>query len=218
MTTRVLIAGDNSLVNLGLTTLLGNQPNHRVLAEVPLAEIIAAASARRPDVIILDIDSASGHGLEICAELCQSLYQPMVVVLTGAPDEALAQQAIHIGAAAFALKQEHASDLLERIKQAQDGPLLRDNARQQAVIEVVRRAARAADPAAFVGLTPQERHILLLVSEGHTNHEIAQALQLGEGTVRNYISHILEKLGCANRTEAAAFAVAHRLRDLWPHT
>ncbi len=218
MTSRVLIAGEHSLVNLGLTTLLGGQPAFRVLAELALGEILSAAMTRRPDLILLDIDSNAGNGLEVCAELCRLTCQPMVVVLTGTPDETLAQRAIQAGAAGFALKQEHVSDLLEHIKRAQDGPLLRDSGRQQAVLEVVRRAARAADPAAFVSLTPQERHILLLVSEGRTNHEIAQALQLGEGTVRNYISHILEKLGCANRTEAAAFAVAHRLRDLWPHS
>ena len=62
-------------------------------------------------------------------------------------------------------------------------------------------------------LTQQERHVLLLVSEGKTNREIAKALFLGEGTVRNYVSSILSKLGVSNRAEAAAYAVEHNLKD-----
>ncbi len=216
ITSRVLIVGEHSLVNLGLTTLLSGQPTFKVLAEIQPDQAVAAASARRPDLVILDIDSTKFNGLEVCAGLCALPCQPAVVVLTGAPDESLVVRAAQAGAAGFVLKQAHATELLEHMRLVQDGHWLRDTAQYQAVLDTVRRAARAADPTAFATLTPQERHILLLVSEGRTNHEIAQALQLGEGTVRNYISHILEKLGCANRTEAAAFAVAHRLSDIWP--
>lgn len=216
ITSRVLIVGEHSLVNLGLSTLLGNQSTFKVLAELPPDQAVVAASARRPDILILDIDSTCADGLAICAELTRLPCQPAVVVLTGSPDESLVVRAMQSGAAGFTLKQAHVTELLEQLRLVQDGHWLRDGAQFQSVLDTVRRAARAADPTAFATLTPQERHILLLVSEGRTNHEIAQALQLGEGTVRNYISHILEKLGCANRTEAAAFAVAHRLSDIWP--
>ncbi len=216
ITSRVLIVGEHSLVNLGLSTLLAGQPTFKVLAELAPDQAVAASSARRPDLVILDIDSTKTNCLDVCTALSTLPCQPAVVVLTGTPDEGLVIRATQAGAAGFALKQAHASELLEHLRLVQDGHWLRDNAQQQAVLESVRRAARAADPTAFATLTSQERHILLLVSEGRTNHEIAQALQLGEGTVRNYISHILEKLGCANRTEAAAFAVAHRLSDIWP--
>ncbi len=218
ITSRVLIVGEHSLVNLGLTTLLSGQATFKVLAELTPDQAVATTSVRRPDLVILDIDSSKVDGLQVCADLCLLPCQPAVVILTGTPDETLVTRAAQVGAAGFVLKQAHASELLEHLRLVQDGHWLRDTAQHQAVIETVRRAARAADPTAFATLTPQERHILLLVSEGRTNHEIAQALQLGEGTVRNYISHILEKLGCANRTEAAAFAVAHRLSDIWPES
>ena len=74
-------------------------------------------------------------------------------------------------------------------------------------------AAKEEEASAFSALTQQERHVLLLVSEGKTNREIAKALFLGEGTVRNYVSSILSKLGVSNRAEAAAYAVEHNLRD-----
>lgn len=218
ITSRVLIVGEHSLVNLGLSTLLGSQSTFKVLAELAPDQAVATVSARRPDLVVLDIDSNRTDCLAICAELGALPCMPAVVVLTGTPDENLVTRAMQSGAAGFTLKQSHVTELLEQLRLVQDGHWLRDNAQYQSVIESVRRAARAADPTAFATLTPQERHILLLVSEGRTNHEIAQALQLGEGTVRNYISHILEKLGCANRTEAAAFAVAHRLSDIWPES
>ncbi len=79
--------------------------------------------------------------------------------------------------------------------------------------EEVRKAAKEEEASAFSALTQQERHVLLLVSEGKTNREIAKALFLGEGTVRNYVSSILSKLGVSNRAEAAAYAVEHNLKD-----
>jgi DNA-binding NarL/FixJ family response regulator len=77
----------------------------------------------------------------------------------------------------------------------------------------VREAARKDEAAAFTELTDQELRVLAQVAEGKTNREIAQALFLGEGTVRNYVSSILSKLHLTNRAEAAAYAVEHSLKD-----
>ncbi len=81
------------------------------------------------------------------------------------------------------------------------------------MFERVREAARQEVAAAFANLTEQELRVLELVAEGRTNREIAQVLFLGEGTVRNYVSSILSKLGLTNRAEAAAYAVQHNLRE-----
>ena len=81
------------------------------------------------------------------------------------------------------------------------------------ILEEVRRAKREEEAAAFADLTTQEMLVLNLVSEGKTNREIAHELYLGEGTVRNYVSNILSKLGVSNRAEAAAYAVRHRLKN-----
>jgi len=81
------------------------------------------------------------------------------------------------------------------------------------VFQEVRRAVKEEEAAAFACLSQQEKYVLSLVSEGKTNREIAEALFLGEGTVRNYVSSILSKLGVKNRAEAAAYAITHSLKD-----
>jgi two-component system response regulator DevR len=93
------------------------------------------------------------------------------------------------------------------------GEALLDPAVTQRVFQEVRRAVKEEEAQAFQNLSQQERHVLLLVSEGRTNREIAKALFLGEGTVRNYVSSILSKLGVSNRAEAAAYAVEHNLKE-----
>jgi DNA-binding NarL/FixJ family response regulator len=90
---------------------------------------------------------------------------------------------------------------------------LLDPAVTQRVFQEVRRAVKEEEAAAFANLSQQEKHVLALVSEGKTNREIAAALYLGEGTVRNYVSSILSKLGVSNRAEAAAYAVEHSLKE-----
>jgi DNA-binding NarL/FixJ family response regulator len=83
----------------------------------------------------------------------------------------------------------------------------------QRVFARVREAVRKEEAAAFTDLTDQELRVLAQVAEGKTNREIAKALYLGEGTVRNYVSSILSKLNLTNRAEAAAYAVQHSLKD-----
>jgi two-component system response regulator DevR len=82
----------------------------------------------------------------------------------------------------------------------------------QRIFQKVRRVVTEEETSYFANLTQQEKHVLLLVSEGKTNREIAKDMFLGEGTVRNYVSSILSKLGVSNRAEAAAYAVGHNLR------
>jgi DNA-binding NarL/FixJ family response regulator len=93
------------------------------------------------------------------------------------------------------------------------GEALLDPTLTQRVFARVREAARKDEAAAFTELTDQELRVLAQVAEGKTNREIAQALFLGEGTVRNYVSSILSKLHLTNRAEAAAYAVEHSLKD-----
>jgi DNA-binding NarL/FixJ family response regulator len=93
------------------------------------------------------------------------------------------------------------------------GEALLDPALTQRVFDRVRDAARREHSESFADLTDQEMRVLAQVAEGKTNREIADALYLGEGTVRNYVSSILSKLALSNRTEAAAYAVKHNLKE-----
>jgi len=111
------------------------------------------------------------------------------------------------------LKQIGGDDLIHAIEAVGRGEALLDPALTQRVFERVREAQRKEEKSAFSDLTDQEMRVLGLLAEGKTNREIAQMLYLGEGTVRNYVSSVLSKLGLANRAEAAAFAVQHKIKS-----
>ncbi len=121
--------------------------------------------------------------------------------------------AISAGAAGYVLKQIGGDELVNSIERVGRGEALLDPTLVQRVFARVREAARKEEAAAFAELTDQELRVLGQVAEGKTNREIAKVLFLGEGTVRNYVSSILSKLGLTNRAEAAAYAVEHNLKD-----
>jgi DNA-binding NarL/FixJ family response regulator len=111
----------------------------------------------------------------------------------------------------YVLKQIGGDDLIKALEAVGRGEGLLDSAIAQRVFKEVRRVVKERDASAFGRLTQQEKHVLLLVTGGRTNKEIAGMLFLGEGTVRNYASSIFLKLGVHNRAEAAAYAVEHNL-------
>jgi len=125
--------------------------------------------------------------------------------------------AIRAGASGYVLKQVGSNELIDAIEAVGRGEALLDPAVTQRVFKEVRKAAREEEASAFTDLTDQEKHVLIHVSEGKTNREIAKTLYLGEGTVRNYVSSILSKLDVSNRAEAAAYAVKHNLRNHLVH-
>ena len=122
--------------------------------------------------------------------------------------------AIRAGASGYLLKQISSEDLIRSLNSVARGDAaLLDPMVTQRVFQEVRRAVKEEEASAFAVLSQQEKHVLILVSEGKTNREIAKSLFLGEGTVRNYVSSILSKLGTSNRAEAAAYAVEHNLKE-----
>lgn len=154
----------------------------------------------RQEVILLDVRRAGNGDLDACRELAARPDTRVIVLASSAEGDLLAE-AVTAGAAGYVLQAVNpASARTAREKEETDLARARAAARQQA-------------EAAFAGLTQQELRVLMLIAEGRTNREIAEALYLGDGTVRNYVSNILSKLSLANRAEAAAYAVQHHLRD-----
>ncbi len=121
--------------------------------------------------------------------------------------------AIRAGASGYVLKQVGSDDLIRAVEATARGQGSLDPALTQKVFSEVRRSIRQQDASAFSELTDQEFRVLALVAEGKTNREIAEALYLGQGTVRNYVSNILSKLEVSNRAEAAAYAVRNNIKD-----
>ena len=211
---RIIIVDDHEVVRLGLRTLLNRHPNFHVIDEAGTArEAIEKTLNQQPDVVVMDARLQGGSGIEACREIVDQAPEIKVIILTSYAEDELLFDAISAGAAGYVLKQIGGDELVRSIESVGRGEALLDPSLVQKVFARVREAARKEEAAAFAELTDQELRVLAQVAEGKTNREIAQALYLGEGTVRNYVSSILSKLNLTNRAEAAAYAVEHNLKD-----
>jgi two-component system response regulator DevR len=211
---RILLVDDHEVVRLGLKALLEHSPNFEVVAEAASAKEAIENTARyHPDIVLMDIRLPGASGIEACEEIIRDHPETRVVMLTSYAEDEMLFSAIRAGASGYVLKQIGGGDLIRALESVGRGESMLDPAVTQRVFQEVRRAVKEEEASAFANLSQQEKHVLQLVSEGKTNREIAKALYLGEGTVRNYVSSILSKLGVSNRAEAAAYAVEHNLRE-----
>ncbi len=211
---RIALVDDHEVVRLGLKSLLEHHPQFEVVGEAGTAkEAIELVSRVKPDIVLMDIRLPGQSGIEACEEITHNFPETRVVMLTSYAEDEMLFSAIRAGASGYVLKQIGGDDLIRALEAVGRGESMLDPAVTQRVFQEVRRAVKEEEASAFVNLSQQERHVLMLVSEGKTNREIAKALFLGEGTVRNYVSSILSKLGVSNRAEAAAYAVEHNLKE-----
>jgi DNA-binding NarL/FixJ family response regulator len=211
---RIVLVDDHEVVRLGLKSLLERNPQFEVVGEAGSArEAVEQVAALKPEVVLMDIRLPGTSGIEACEEIVTRFPGTRVIMLTSYADDEMLFSAIRAGASGYLLKQIGSDDLVKALEAVSRGEALLDPAVTQRVFQEVRRAVKEEEASAFAHLSQQEKHVLLLVSEGKTNREIAKSLFLGEGTVRNYVSSILSKLGVNNRAEAAAYAVQHNLRE-----
>jgi DNA-binding NarL/FixJ family response regulator len=193
---------------------LERHPQFEIVGEAASArEALEQVENNHPDVVVMDIRLPGTSGIEACEEITSRFPETRVLMLTSYAEDEMLFSAIRAGASGYVLKQIDGEELVRALEAVARGEALLDPAVTQRVFQEVRRAVKEEEASAFVHLSQQEKHVLLLVSEGRTNREIAKALFLGEGTVRNYVSSILSKLGVSNRAEAAAYAVEHNLRE-----
>jgi len=211
---RIIVVDDHEVVRLGLKALLEHHAHFEVISEASNAkEALEQVARLHPDIVLMDIRMPGLSGIEACETIVATYPETRVVMLTSYAEDEMLFSAIRAGASGYILKQIGGEDLVRSLEAVGRGEALLDPAVTQRVFQEVRRAVKEEEASAFANLSQQERHVLLLVSEGKTNREIAKALFLGEGTVRNYVSSILSKLGVSNRAEAAAYAVEHNLKD-----
>ncbi len=211
---RILLVDDHEVVRLGLKSLLEHHTQFDVVGEASSArEAIEMVGNTHPDVVVMDIRLPGISGIEACEEITGRYPETKVIMLTSYAEDEMLFSAIRAGASGYILKQIGGEDLVRALEAVSRGEAMLDPTVTQRVFQEVRRAVKEEEASAFAHLSQQEKHVLLLVSEGKTNREIAKALFLGEGTVRNYVSSILSKLGVNNRAEAAAYAVEHNLRE-----
>lgn len=206
---RIMIVDDHELVRLGLNNLLARQPGWQVVAEAgTVADALQRADESEPDVVLMDIRLGHESGIDACREIVKAHPDTKVIMLTSFAQDELLFNAISAGAVGYVLKQVGNDDLIRAIKTVAQGNASLDPGVAGQVLAKLRDSTRSE---AFAGLSERELKVLALITQGKTNKEIATSLRLGEGTVRNYVSSILDKLGLANRAEATAYAVRHNL-------
>ncbi|MEA3308232.1 MAG: response regulator transcription factor [Chloroflexota bacterium] len=211
---RILIVDDHEVVRLGLRTLLSSQRDFSVIDEAASAEeALKKVRLHHPDVVVLDIRLPGTDGIKACEMIKQEHPEVHVIMLTSYAEDEMLFDAISAGADGYVLKQVGSHDLVKAISCVGRGEALLDPAVTQRILKRVRLATLQDQVAAFSKLTDQETRVLAHVAQGMTNKQVAKALYLGEGTVRNYVSSILSKLDLTNRAEAAAYSVRHDLAE-----
>lgn len=193
---RVLIAEDQAMVRGALATLLGLEPDIEVVAQVSRGdEVLAAAEAAQPDIALLDIEMPGATGLEAAEELARSLPSCRVLILTTFGRPGYLRRAMEGGASGFVLKDAPASELSSAIRRALRGERVVDPGLAAAAL------SQGESP-----LTPREHEVLAASREYATVAELARALYLSPGTVRNHLSSVMQKLDARNRGEAVRVA------------
>jgi two-component system response regulator DesR len=193
---RVLLAEDQAMVQGALTALLGLEPDIQVVAEVKRGDLVlAAALETRPDVALLDIEMPGMDGLDAAASLRGLLPRCKVVMLTTFGRPGYLKRAMESGAVGFLTKDSPGTELANAIRKVMAGGRVIDPS-----------LALDALNAGNNPLTARERDVLACAGQGMSNAGIAEKLYLSEGTVRNYLSNAIQKLGAVNRVEACNFA------------
>jgi DNA-binding NarL/FixJ family response regulator len=224
---RIVIAEDQALVRRGAAILLSMEPDMEVVGQARNGvEAVELAQLLHPDVILMDLHMPLKGGVAATREITRNLPNTQILVLTTLNDDETVFEAVRAGAQAYLLKDADEDELLETIRALRRGESRLTPQIARKVMDQFRRLAAmphadsirerpaseqttAAQKGAFSteSLNDKEEKILQLISESMTNRQIANTLFLAEGTVKNYVSRIMEKLHANTRTELALLSI-----------
>ena len=211
---RIVLVDDHTLVREGIRTLLGLVPDIVLVGEAASGRAALQVVAQtRPDVLLLDMRMPEGDGLHVVTELARRGELPATLILTTFDDDAAAIEVVRAGARGFLLKDVTLERLVAAVRALAAGETLIQpalTARAEQMLAAARTPAAAA-PAAAEPMTPREREVLRLLAAGYSNREIARALFIAEGTVKNHVSNILTKMAVRDRTRAVLKAAERGL-------
>ena len=209
---RVLIVDDSEMVRTGLRTLLSTEASMEIVGEAANVATGVEASARlKPDVVLLDIRLPDGTGIEACRQIRKRSPDTRVLMVTSVIDHTIVDDASRAGAHGYLLKEIDGRGLVNAVRDVAAGKSILDPAVTARVIQLVKSTGATRDVLAV--LSPQEKRVLALIAEGHTNKEVGAKLELSEKTVKNYLSTIFEKLHVTRRAEAAVIFAQENKRN-----
>jgi two-component system response regulator DevR len=197
------------VVRRGIAELLSTVDGFEVVGEAGTAhDTLPRVLACRPDVAILDARLPDGSGIDVCRDIRSALPSTYCLILTSYDDQDAVLASILAGASGYVLKEVRTAALVDAIRQVALGRSLIDPALIMKVMDRVRQGT--ATDNRLAELTPREREVLDLISDGLTNRQIGERMFLAEKTVKNYVSSVLTKLGMERRTQAAVFGAELR--------
>jgi NarL family two-component system response regulator LiaR len=210
---RVLIVDDHAVVREGQRALIATEPGMELVGEgADGIEAIQLTKSLKPDVILIDLLMPRMGGIEAIEKIKAENSKVNILVLTSFAEDEKVFSAIKAGALGYLLKDATPQELLAAIRQVYRGEPSMDSAIAN---KLMRELQRSSDlPLTEEPLTVREVDVLKLVAQGLTNQDIAEKLVISERTVRTHVSHILDKLHLANRTQAALYALREGLADL----
>ncbi len=201
---RVLVVDDHEVVRLGLAYLLGTAPDLLCVGMAgDGAEAVEQVGRLDPDVVLMDLSMPGTDGVTALRTLRRTGREVPVLVLTSFSDTDLVLEAVRAGADGYLLKDTAGEDILDAVRAVVAGGTPLDPAAARSLLTGVR--ASPADDA----LTEREREVLELVRQGHPNKSIARRLQISERTVKAHVTHVFQRIGVSDRTQAALWAERH---------
>ncbi|MEY9877783.1 DNA-binding NarL/FixJ family response regulator [Streptacidiphilus sp. MAP12-33] len=209
MVARVVVVDDEPMVCGFLRTILGSAKDIEVVAEAhDGAAGVEAVRATRPDVVLMDLRMPGMDGLTAIGHINRLPDPPRVVVLTTFDADQYVLRALRAGATGFLVKSTPPQDLIGLVRVAAEGHTVLSPSAARRLVAASSDASAARERALrqTEGLTDREREVLACLGEGLSNARIGERLHLSEATVKGYVSRLLDKLGCVNRTQAGLLA------------
>jgi DNA-binding NarL/FixJ family response regulator len=208
---RILIADDHGIVRGGMKLLIDRQPDMEVVAEAEDGvDAFDQAVRIRPDLCVLDVSMPRMTGLQAARQIKAHVPEAHIVILSMHDDQRYVFDALKAGASGYVLKREVDSALLDAIRAVHRGEAFLTNAVERSLIrEWMSEGSQGPEEP----LTPREQEVLKLISEAHTNKEIAAILHLAEKTVESHRANLLRKLGMRDRVELVRYAIKRGLTE-----
>ena len=200
---RIVVVDDDPMIVMALKTILGAGEETCICGSGNSGEeAVKLYEQWKPDVLLMDIRMEGMSGLEASERILQKDPEARILLLTTFLDDEYIVRAIRAGARGYLLKQDYAS-ILPALRAVQSGQTVFGSEIMNRIPELFQKKGNVREPSD--GLTEREAELVALVAEGLSNREIAGQMCLGEGTVRNYLSNILTKLGLRDRTQLAVW-------------
>lgn len=207
MAIRVMVVDDHFVVRAGVASYIDSQSDMTLVGEAgSCSDALACVGELTPDVVLMDIRMADGSGIDVTRQIRAKYPNIKVVIFTTYADLDLLRDAIDAGASGYVIKRMALKALVDTIRRVVAGEDLVIDERAETALETGGAEAQLTER--LRRLSPQERRVLSLISDGLTNRQIADELNLAEKTVKNYVSALLHKLDMTRRAEAAAFRAA----------